>query len=165
MGFYNESPAERAFREGGPFYHLYTKALETEVFFETDEDRKIAVNYLAIAVSVSNCKLLAYAIMTNHFHFILEGLQENVMDLFARFSAMMDNYFCYHGKSTIMRQAAPGLTAINNLTQLRTEIAYVLRNPFVVMPDVNVFAFPGPAVFCISTLFWNVKENRHRPCL
>jgi hypothetical protein len=27
MVFYNESPAERAFREGGPFYHLYTKAL------------------------------------------------------------------------------------------------------------------------------------------
>jgi len=147
MGFYNESPAERAFREGGPYYHLYTKALETEVFFETDEDRKIAVNYLAIAISVSNCKLLAYAIMTNHFHYILEGRQEDVMDFFARFSAMMDNYFCYHGKGTIMRQAAPGLTAINNLAQLRTEIAYVLRNPFVVMPDVNVFAYPWTSGF------------------
>ncbi len=147
MGFYGESPAEIAFRESGPFYHLYTKALETDVFFESDEERKIAVNYLAIAISVSNCKLLAYAIMTNHFHFILEGRKEDVMDFFARFSAMMDNYFCYHGKGTIMRQAAPGLTAINNLTQLRTEIAYVLRNPFVVMPEVNVFAYPWTSGF------------------
>lgn len=157
MGFYNESPAERAFREGGPYYHLYTKALETEVFFETDEDRKIAVNYLAIAISVSNCKLLAYAIMTNHFHFILEGRQEDVMDFFARFSAMMDNYFCYHGKGTIMRQAVPGLTAINNLAQLRTEIAYVLRNPFVVMPDVNVFAYPWTSGFLYFNPFLECK--------
>lgn len=141
MGYYDESPAERAFREGGPFYHLYTKPLETEVFFETEEDRKVAVNYIAIAISVSNCKLLAYAIMDNHFHFVLEGQEEDVLDFYARFSTMMDNYFCYHGKGTIMRSASPGLTAINNLAHLRTEIAYVLRNPFVVMPEVNVFAY------------------------
>ncbi|MBQ9410815.1 MAG: hypothetical protein IJU21_04320 [Bacteroidales bacterium] len=147
MGFYDETPSERAFREGGPFYHLYTKPLETEVFFETDEDRKVAVNYLAIAVSVSNCKLLAYAIMTNHFHFVLEGCEEDILEFYERFSAMMDNYFRYHGKGTIMRQAAPGLTAINNLSQLRTEIAYVLRNPFVVMSDVNVFSYPWTSGF------------------
>ena len=41
-----------------------------------------------------------------------------------------------------MGLAEPGLKTITSLRQLRNEIAYVLRNPFVVNPEVNVFAYP-----------------------
>jgi hypothetical protein len=142
MSFFNESPAEMAFRHAGPMFHLYTAPLETEVFFTSDAERVLATNYIAIAISVSNCKLLAYAIMTNHFHFVLEGREEAVLEFYEKFRSLFDNYLRKHGRGPIMDQATPGMTAINNLKQLRDEIAYVLRNPFVVMADVNVFAYP-----------------------
>lgn len=142
MSFFNESMAEMAFRQAGPMLHLYTKPLETEVFFDSDDERKVAVNYLAIAVKQSKCNLLAYAIMTNHFHFILEGREVDTLAFYDCFRRLMDNYFQHHGKGAIMKIADPGLTAINNLAHLRNEIAYVLRNPFVVLNTVNVFAYP-----------------------
>ena len=81
MAFYKESLAEEAFRQAGPIHHLYTKGLECEVLFHSDEDRIVAVNYVAIAIKVSGCKLLAYAVMDNHFHFIVEGMAAQALGM------------------------------------------------------------------------------------
>ncbi len=143
MAFYKESQAEAAFRQAGPIHHLYTKGLECEVLFHSDEDRIVAVNYVAIAIKVSGCKLLAYAVMDNHFHFIVEGMAAQALAFYDNFRGMFGKYLSRHGRSgTIMGLAEPGLKTITSLRQLRNEIAYVLRNPFVVNPDVNVFAYP-----------------------
>ena len=143
MAFYKESLAEEAFRQAGPIHHLYTKGLECEVLFHSDEDRIVAVNYVAIAIKVSGCKLLAYAVMDNHFHFIVEGMAAQALAFYDNFQGMFGKYLSRHGRSgTIMGLAEPGLKTITSLRQLRNEIAYVLRNPFVVNPDVNVFAYP-----------------------
>lgn len=143
MAFYKESQAEAAFRQAGPIHHLYTKGLECEVLFHSDEDRIVAVNYVAIAIKVSGCKILAYAVMDNHFHFIVEGMAAQAMAFYDNFRGMFGKYLSRHGRSgTIMGLAEPGLKTITSLRQLRNKIAYVLRNPFVVNPDVNVFAYP-----------------------
>lgn len=143
MAFYKESQAEEAFRQAGPIHHLYTKGLECEVLFHSDEDRIVAVNYVAIAIKVSGCKLLAYAVMDNHFHFIVEGMAAQALAFYDNFQGMFGKYLSRHGRSgTIMGLAEPGLKTITSLRQLRNEIAYVLRNPFVVNPEVNVFAYP-----------------------
>lgn len=143
MAFYKESLAEEAFRQAGPIHHLYTKGLECEALFHSDEDRIVAVNYVAIAIKVSGCKLLAYAVMDNHFHFIVEGMAAQALAFYDIFRGMFGKYLSRHGRSgAIMDLAEPGLKTITSLRQLRNEIAYVLRNPFVVNPDVNVFAYP-----------------------
>ena len=41
MAFYNETAAERAFLESPPIFHLYTKPLETESLFYTEQERVI----------------------------------------------------------------------------------------------------------------------------
>lgn len=105
------------------------------------------MNLMAIAKMASDCKLLAYSIMTNHFHFILSGQEEEVLSFFERYKLLLDNYFSRHGKPGIMRSVKAGITAINDLRQLRTEIAYVIRNAFVARPEVNVFADPWSSGF------------------
>ena len=139
---WSESPAEQAFRTAGPICHLYTKPLETDVFFHGDEERVIAVNYIAIAVLESGCTLLAYAIMNNHFHFVLAGTQNQVTAFHERLKYLLNTYFRYHGRGKLMDGAESGLTPIGHLKQLRNEIAYVIRNAFAVRQDVNVFADP-----------------------
>ena len=57
-----------------------------------------------------------------------------------------------------MKSVTCGLTPVDNLKQMHTEIAYVVRNAFVVRPEVNVFADPWSTAF----LYFNpmlVKEG------
>ncbi|MBR3406925.1 MAG: hypothetical protein IKG92_08500 [Bacteroidales bacterium] len=153
-----ESPAETAFLRMTPSYHMYTKALESDVFFNSDDERAIAVNYMAISVMETGCTMLAYAIMTNHFHFVLAGSKERCVSFYERFKQLMDNYFAHHERGHLMKSVTCGITPIKNLQQMQTEIAYVVRNAFVVRPEVNVFADPWSTAF----LYFNpllVKEG------
>lgn len=142
MAFYNETAAEKAFLESPPIFHLYTKPLETESLFYTEQERVTPLNYMAIASYEAGCTLLAFSIMTNHFHFILMGEYVQVVGFYDRFLQMLRNYFSHHGRSLAPGSLERGITPIDNVKQLRNEIAYVIRNAFVVNPDVNVFADP-----------------------
>ena len=64
---------EQLFREYGPFYHLSTKPLEDGLIFECEEERKVAINMMAILAKETHVDILAFAIMSNHFHFIIQG--------------------------------------------------------------------------------------------
>lgn len=151
---YFESPSEKTFREAGPIFHLFSKALEEATFFQSELDRKVVMTLLAIAIMASPCVLLAFAIMSNHFHFIIEGTQIQVIEFFERFKGMLQTYYRYHGRSMDLSEMTPGLKSINSVVHFRTELAYVIRNPFVVMPDVNVFADP-----------WSSGNLYFNPCL
>ena len=147
MDYYSETAAGRAFRESPPIFHLYTKPLETGSLFYSEQERVIPLNYMAIAAYQSQCTLLAFAIMTNHFHFILMGEYAQVIDFYDRFLQMLKTYFSHHGRRIERGGLEPGITSIDNLKQIRNEIAYVIRNSFVVNPDVNVFADPWSSGF------------------
>lgn len=137
---FRESPAEKAFREADPIFHLYTKPLESAVFYENVPERILVLNLLAIAVMRSGCLLLAYSQMSNHFHFILEGHPEQLRAFFEDFKQLLLAYYRSHGRGGMVDNLKMGMTSINNLRQFRNALAYVIRNAFVVNPDVHVFA-------------------------
>lgn len=148
----NEWELERLFREGEPFFHLHTEPLKTGVIFMSDEERAVALVYVAIAAMMAGVEILAYALMSNHFHFILRGEEARCKDFYARFSAMLALYFSRHGRPRVLDPIGdPTPTSITSLKQLRDEIAYVIRNPFVVRKDVNLFAYP----WCSGFLYFN----------
>ena len=148
----NEWELERLFREEGPFFHLHTEPLEAGVIFLSDEERAIALVYVAIAAECAGVEVLAYALMSNHFHFILRGQEARCKDFWARFKAMLSLYFSRHGRSGVLDPVGePDPTPITTLKQFRDEIAYVIRNPFVVRKDVNPLAYP----WCSGFLYFN----------
>lgn len=147
MSYYNDTPAERAFLEGGPFFHLCTKALESDVFFHGDSERTLAVNYLAIAIMESGCRLLAFSIMSNHFHFVLEATDEQVAAFWQLFKQLLGTYFARHGRPGLLEGVEATPYPISNLKQLRNTIAYVIRNGFAARQDVHVFADPWSSGF------------------
>lgn len=148
----NEWEMERLFREEGPFFHLHTEPLESGVIFMSDEERAIALVYVAIAAMMAGVEVVAYALMSNHFHFILRGQEACCKDFFTRLSAMLALYFSRHGRPGVLDPISePVPTPITTLKQFRDEIAYVIRNPFVVRKDVNLFAYP----WCSGFLYFN----------
>jgi hypothetical protein len=142
MSYYHESAAEKKFREAGPIIHLCTKPLESDFFFRDDNEKTLALNYVALAKVASGCRILALAIMTNHFHFILEASERQTAAFWNCFKELLETYLDRHGRPKMLDRVEPVVVRINNLQQLRTEIAYVIRNPFVVRTDVHVFADP-----------------------
>ena len=143
---------ERVFREGGPFFHLHTKPLETGVIFENDIDRAVALVYIAIAAKTVGVEILAYALMSNHFHFILRGSEELCRAFFDVVRKRLSLYFSRHGRPGALKSVeTPDPTPITTLKQLQDEIAYVIRNPYVVRVDVNPLAW----FWCSGFLYFN----------
>lgn len=148
----NDWELERLFREEGPFFHLHTEPLKTGEIFLSDEERFIALVYVAIAAECAGVVVLAYALMSNHFHFILRGREAQCKDFWARLKAMLSLYFSRHGRPGVLEPISePEPTPITTFKQFRDEIAYVIRNPFVVRKDVNLFAYP----WCSGFLYFN----------
>lgn len=148
----NEWELERLFRESGPFFHVHTRPLETGVIFMNDEERAVAMVYIAIAAMLAGVEVLAYALMSNHFHFILRGQEGRCKDFYAQLAKMLGMYFSRHGRTGVLDTVDdPVPTPITTLKQLRDEIAYVIRNPFVVRRDINPFAY----TWCSGFLYFN----------
>jgi hypothetical protein len=143
---------ERVFREEGPFFHLHTKPLETGVIFENDIDRAVALVYIAVAAKTVGVEILAYALMSNHFHFILRGSEELCRAFFDLVRKRLSLYFSRHGRPKVLKAIGnPDPTPITTLKQLQDEIAYVIRNPYVVRVDVNPLAW----LWCSGFLYFN----------
>lgn len=143
---------ERVFREGGPFFHLHTKPLETGLIFENDIDRAVALVYIAIAAKTVGVGILAYALMSNHFHFILQGSEESCRAFFDMVRRRLSLYFSRHGRPGALKAVRnPEPTPITSLKQLQDEIAYVIRNPYVVRVDINPLAY----FWCSGFLYFN----------
>lgn len=136
------SLAEIEFSNGSPFYHVCTTPIEDDVLFRTREDYVLVNNIIAIALFLSGVRLLAYAIMDNHLHFILEARKSDCALFYEAVHGMLMNYYTRHGRAASFAKMEPKYIDITSLGQLLTEIAYVIRNPFVVRTDVNLLAYP-----------------------
>lgn len=136
----NEWEREELFLEASPFFHLYTSPVEDVVLIRNDVSRGIAISYMAIAALETGVKIDAYAIMSNHFHFILQGTMDKVQSFYHLFRHLLDVYLARSEKIKVFKNVEAGLTEITSLRQYRDEVAYVLRNPFVVRTDVNIMA-------------------------
>ena len=148
-----ERMQEQLFRESGPFYHLSTKPLENGIIFQDDVERKVAINLIALLAKETHIDILAFAIMSNHFHFIIKGELVDGIEFFRRLKKRLSNFFARRGRSCVMDlvDVDPDTPAISSLIQLRNEIAYVIRNPYVARTDVNLFAYP----WCSGYLYFN----------
>ena len=59
----------RSFTEG--LYHLASRASDTRQLFMDDDDRRIFLKRLASTLERFKLALVAYTLMTNHYHLVL----------------------------------------------------------------------------------------------
>ena len=146
-----ERMQEQLFRKTGPFHHLHTKPLENAIFYEDEEDWKVALNFVGIIAKEVHIDILAYALMSNHFHFIIRGEEVNALEFFHRLKKRLAYYLARKGRPGVLDAVEPKADPIPDLNQFRNEIAYVIRNPYVVIVDVNPLAY----TWCSGYLYFN----------
>lgn len=131
-------------------YHVCTLPLESDVLFLTEEDFAAALVFIAIAAWRSGIRVLAYAIMSNHIHVIVAG--DNPLEFFNVLKDKLLRYLSKQGRASILSGWDCGNPIpIQSDYQARTEIAYVIRNPYVVRKDVNPLSY----YWCSGFLYFN----------
>lgn len=53
------------------YYHVYTKGLEDDVIFQDRQDFIVGMNQVAVSVFKTGIIMLAFVLMSNHFHFVV----------------------------------------------------------------------------------------------
>lgn len=138
---------EKRFSELGPFHHLYTEPQESTILFMTEHERCMALVYMAIAAVQCCVEIMAYALMSNHFHFVLKGDAPACLSFFSSFRQRLCTYFSRHGRVGEIVELNAKIKEISSLKQFRDEVAYVIRNPYVVRRDVNPLAYEWTSGF------------------
>ena len=155
-----ERMQEQLFREKGLYYHLHTTPLENGLIFQNEEERKIAINFIGIIAKEIHIDILAFALMSNHFHFIFRGEKVDGIEFFRRLKKRLSYYLARRGRPCVLATVEPKTQDITTLAQLRNEIAYVIRNPSVVVVDVNPLAYPWCSGYLCFNPFLSQLESK-----
>lgn len=113
------------------YYHVYTKGLEDDVIFLERPDYIVGMNYVAVACFQTGVSILAFVLMSNHFHFVIKADRHEAERFISLYKQMVSRYILRkYGKSCFLRRVATSCDEICLLDEgLKRCIAYVLDNP------------------------------------
>lgn len=138
-----ENVCEAAFNNGGPYWHICTDGNYQKDIFIGDEDFKIAMNCIAFCMLECNIRFIAFVVMNNHVHFIVECTEEESLLFFNKFKMRLVRCFGHRKRSSVLNGfKCDEPIEITSLQQLRNEIVYIHRNPFVARQDVLPYNYP-----------------------
>ncbi len=69
----------------GAYYHVMNRGNRREDIFVTDNDRKAFLDGLADSCEIYSIKLIAYVLMSNHFHLIVQTPKANLSEFMRHF--------------------------------------------------------------------------------
>ncbi len=64
----------------GGYYHVMNRGNNRQDIFLTDKDRKTFLGALADSCEIYNVNLMAYVLMTNHFHLLVHSARANLSE-------------------------------------------------------------------------------------
>ena len=113
------------------YFHLYTRGLEDGLIFRDREDYVIGMNYVAIAAFKIPVKIMAFVLMSNHFHFVLKARPKDAERFIRLYKQMISKYILSkYSESQFLRRVDTGCDEISIIDDgLRRCVAYVLDNP------------------------------------
>lgn len=122
------------------YYHTYTRGLENDVIFRSTDDYVVGMNYVPVALHDKDISLLAFTLMSNHFHFIVWSTEQHAVDLINAYKNLISRYiYSKYRTRELLRKVSTGISAINGGEEgLKEKIAYVLNNP--AEAGINCFA-------------------------
>ena len=134
-----ELQCQEAFLANGPYYQVATSHTVTESLFRTPEMVRTVITLSRYYAKKMNVRVLGYEVMLTHMHTVYATTREQAL---AHTNAVLEHYLrCDFttGMRVGLRDLEPKAFEINDLRQFRNEMAYVVRNRFVVDPDANLF--------------------------
>lgn len=130
-------------KESMQLWHLCTDGESSGIIFRTNEDFVYGMNMVGVCASVFRGKVVIYTfqLMSNHFHFVMEGMKGDVEAFFESLKLRMRRYLLKKNRGTEISKISYKLFEIKDITYLRNVVAYVNRNGYVVDCNVTPFSY------------------------
>lgn len=134
------------------FYLVSTDHLSDALWFKDDEDFKAGMNQVAVVTNLTGICVLAFTLMSNHVHFVLQSTREDAVTFINRYKQQYSNYFQErYGTSHLLRRNHADVRALSvDGESLERGIAYTLMNAVA----ANICQHPTGYRWCSAdTLF------------
>ena len=126
------------------FFLVTTDHLTDKIWFRDDADFKVAMNYVAIVSFVTGVKVLAFILMSNHVHFVLQCSEKDAHSFIEEFKRRYGmhlnkrygvNDFLRHNKVDVQELSLED-------ESLERGLAYVLMNSVAANICLNAADYP-----------------------
>ena len=142
------------------YYHVSSQGLEKNDIFKSRKDFIQGVNDIAICALGYDVCIVAFCLMSNHFHFVLYGTKEECWKFaqeYKRRCAIRMRIFA--GEVKGLQDVGLQIDAIDSHEYLENAIAYVLRNPMAAGIFVMPFQYPWSS---LSAYFTDADSPKDR---
>ena len=138
------------------FFLVSTDHLTDHIWFKDDEDFCVGMNYVAILATKTHVRVLAFILMSNHVHFVLEGDHVDVEFFINEFKRRYSLYYRHkHGSAELLRGNDVDIKPIELENEaLERAIAYVQMNSVA----ANICAHPSLYPWGTGTAFFNARK-------
>ncbi len=114
----------------GGVYHVYARGNARSLIYADAIDRRIYLRGLAAVATRKGWHCLAYCLMNNHVHLLLQTPEANLSSGMQRHHGRYAQVFnARHGRSGHLFQGRYGAVRITSDEQVRATAAYIARNP------------------------------------
>ena len=134
----SERSCEASFLSGGHFWHAYTSGKDTPLLFSDRDGFRLAMNIIAQAANVHpQIRILAFEVMSNHFHFVVSSPDET--ELLEFWESVRRRLLRFDQNA---RTLGIYIKTIESLQALRNNIVYTNRNGYVADHRYTPFSYP-----------------------
>ena len=126
------------------FFLISTDHLSEHLWFKDFEDYKAGMNLVAVSAFVTGIHVIAFILMSNHVHFVVEGSEEDALRFISDFKARYSLYYSHkYGKAEILRRNGVDIQSVPLAGEsLERVIAYVQMNSVAANICMSADAYP-----------------------
>ena len=114
----------------GAFHHAMNRGFEGRKIFTYDRDKKKFIDLLAEIQTLTRIRVLAYCVLDNHYHVIIQDTTDRLADFFKQLNGQYATYYRqkYGGRGYVFQDRYKSML-IQDDAYLMVALAYVLNNP------------------------------------
>jgi len=138
------------------YYFVTTDHLKDRLWFRDEEDFRIAMGYVAIVAFLTGINVLAFILMSNHVHFVLECDRERALLFINKFKRLYAAYYRKkYGICELLRRNGVDIREVRPEDEsLERAIAYIQMNSVA----ANICLEPSGYPWGTGNVFFN---NNH----
>ena len=138
-------------------YLVTTDHLKVGLWFRDESDFRAGMNFVAIQAYRSKVTVLAFILMSNHLHFVVEGRWEDVKAFIDGIKSRYSKYLNHkYGTSEFLRRNKVKIEAVSTLNEgLEKAIAYTQMNCVA----ASICSHPSQYPWGTGSLFFNAKKR------
>ena len=143
------------------YYLVTTEHLKEGLWFRDESDFRAGMNFVAIQAYQSKVTVLAFILMSNHLHFVVEGRWADVKAFIDGIKSRYSKYLNHkYGTAEFLRRNKVTSEEISTLNEgLEKAIAYTQMNSVA----ANICSHPSQYPWGTGPVFFNATKRSGKP--